>query len=115
APLRITAISDSAVAYEGAIGAITGSPSGSLPGSSGFSSSVELGSYSAGSFQRDFTWIWGLANGNSGTGITAVRTTLRQSDVNSSFLVFQCGFSPAIAKDASKTLALTFRYSWGRV
>lgn len=101
----------SSTAYDGAIGAITGSPSGS----SSNSSSVEMAAYSSSSYQRDITWVWGLNNGNFAGGIGAVRTALQDSGGGfSSRLTFQCGFSPAIDKDASKTLALTFRYSWGR-
>src|SRR5690606_10083462 len=106
----VTGAADSSTAYDGAIGAITGSPSGS----SNNAGSVEVASYSPGSYQRDITWVWGLNNGNFAGGIGAVRTLLQDSS-GTSRLTFQCGFSPAIAKDASKTLALTFRYSWGRV
>jgi len=108
---NVTGVASSGAAYEGAIGAITGSPSG-LSNDAG---SVEVASYSPGSYQRDITWVWGLNNGNFAGGIGAVRTDLRTNVGDTSRLTFQCGFSPAIAKDASKTLALTFRYSWGRV
>jgi hypothetical protein len=91
-------------AYNGAINAaITGAPAGT--------SSARLGAnatYAAMSKVRDFSATWGLNDGNLAGGITA-------------FLLFtahgyyQVSVSPAIPKDATKTLTMTFRCGpWGR-
>ena len=106
----VTGQSDSCTAYDGALGLVTASPSGSTDQSV----SVTNSTYSAGTFQRDVSWTFGLNDGNFAGGIDAVRTTFGPSGSNSSRFYFQCGYSPAIAKDNTKTLALNFRCTWGR-
>lgn len=99
---------DSSVAYDGALGLITGTPAGA----SGASASQADSTYVAGNFFRDHTITWGLGDGNFGGGISAVM--LQVGDNIQGTLYFQCSYSPAIAKDNSQTLALNFRTTWGR-
>lgn len=97
-------------AYSGAIGAITGLPSGT----SGDSSGVADATYTAGSFQRDYTVTWGLNNGNVG-GIASVGTTAGAlSGLGNARQLFQCSYDPVIAKDNTTVLALNFRFAWAR-
>ena len=90
-------------AYNGAISAITGIPSGAA----GVTSSVSTASYSAESHERDGTLNWGLSNGNLVGGITALRAVFGVGN-------YQFSFSPAIPKTNTQVLALTVRNSWAR-
>lgn len=92
------------VVYNGSIGAITSSPSGS----SSNRTSVTNSSYANNSYQRDMTAVWDLNQGNVAGGITALHfyTTLG---------AFQMSVSPAIPKDLTKVLTMSFRVSWTRV
>jgi len=95
--------SSSATVYNGAIGAITGAPAG-------VSAQIGNGSmsaYSNNSLERAATFSMGLTAGNLAGGIRALY-------FETSLGAFQAEFSPAIAKDATKTLALVFKVAWAR-
>lgn len=92
-----------ALAFDGAIGPITGAPSGA----SSFASSVVTGSYSSSSLLQDANMTWVLGDGNFAGGISAIRLRFGVG-------TYQFGFSPAIPKDNTKILALTVRNSWAR-
>lgn len=100
---KINNSNSAAIAYNGALGAITASPSGS----SSSSTSDENLPYSDSSYQRDYTCTWGLNAGNLAGGITAFRTVMGCG-------AMQYSVSPAIAKDNTKTLSMTFRHTWAR-
>lgn len=105
-PADAGGLSNSSSVFNGTIGAITGSPSGT----SGASSSTANNAYSAGSFTLSGTATWGLANGNLAGGITAA---LVQFGTNASSRgIFQIGFGTAIPKDSSHILTLSFSTSW---
>lgn len=91
-------------AYDGSIGAITGSPTGTAASSS----SVSVSSYSNGNYYRDFIYTWGSGDGNFASGISAMvlRTNGRTR--------WQVGFSPAISKDNTQETSMTLRVSWSR-
>jgi len=89
--------------YNGAIGAITTTPSGSTASAS----TVSTAAYSNGTYRRDGTVGWALAAGNVAGGITALM-------VKFGIGTYQFGFDPAIPKDSSTVLDLTFRNSWAR-
>lgn len=91
------------IAYNGAIGQVTEEPAGTPSAAS----SATAISYSASSLQRDWTLTWGISNGNLAGGISAIRTKCGIG-------TWQFGFTPAIPKDATKVLSLTFRHSWAR-
>jgi hypothetical protein len=91
-------------AYNGAIGAITGSPSGGF--SAGQWSSADA--YANNSLYFDQTFSFSTTQGNVAGGISAVL-------INPPLGEYQIGFAPAIAKDNTKTLTLTLRTSWARV
>jgi hypothetical protein len=93
----------SVVAYDGAIGVITGSPSGA--NSSGAWASTAA--YSNNSLFFDQTFSFSTVQGNLAGGIDAVLIRVPLGN-------YQIGFVPAIAKDNTKTLSLTLRTSWGR-
>ena len=95
---------NSATAYSGAIGAITGSPAGTASNASSTSTSA----YTTGSFVRAATATWGLTSGNVG-GIGAVSTIWGSSQSRGDY---QIGFSPVIPKDSSHILTLNFQMSW---
>lgn len=100
---KINSPNSAATAYNGALGAITASPSGSESTST---SGTNL-EYSDSSYQRDFTCTWGLGSGNLAGGITAFRAVMGCG-------AMQYSVSPAIAKDSTKTLSMTFRHTWAR-
>lgn len=89
--------------YNGAIGAITGTPSGSSLFYSAAGSTYTNNSYTA-----VITPTFSLTQGNLSGGISSLQ-------VGQSYLgTFQYGFSPAIPKDSTKTLSLTVSMSWAR-
>lgn len=94
-----------ASAYDGPIGLITSSPSGS----SSFSSSVSTAPYVSGSLQNLITMTWGLDQGNFVSGIRAISTP------SSAGAMFQVEFSPAIPKDNTKVFSITLGCSWARL
>ncbi len=91
--------------YNGAIGAITGTPSGSSAIAPSPSSNPNV--YSNNSLQITYYTTWPLLNGNLAGGISAYT-------LNVYGCYQQYGFSPAITKDGTKTLVLTTGHSWGR-
>lgn len=91
------------VAYAGAIGAVTGQPAGSVYAAT----TIADAAYSAGTFTRAGDISWGLAAGNFSGGITAIKTKHGAG-------AYQYGFTPAIMKDSTQTLSLTFSHSWAR-
>lgn len=95
-------------------GAMTVNTSIPSPGTSGGSPS-SVAAYTPGSFYRDFTWnvgtnSWNLAGGLKVFWNLGIPLSL------GGFLghTYQIGVSPAIPKDNTKTMSLTFRISWGR-
>lgn len=113
----LSAVSDSPVtAYNGAIGAITGAPTGS----SASATSATLAAYSNGNYYRDVTSTWGLAAGNLSGGITAFLLGIGRPGFGASAgqRQFQVGIlsggTGAIPKDGTVQLALGWRHSWAR-
>jgi hypothetical protein len=93
-------------AYDGTLGAVTSNPSGN----SSVYSTRSNGSYSNSSFNMDVTSGFNISSGNFVTGISAA-TCIGSSSVGA----YLYSFSPAIPKDNTKTLSLTFNISWARV
>lgn len=99
-------------AYNGPLGAITTTPSGTTGAFTGSS----IGAYSANSKQRNFTFTAGLNDANIAGGISAIKMG-NYSNTNVTGICVgtrQISFSPAIVKDNTKTLSLTIRVSWAR-
>ena len=90
--------------YTGAIQGVTTKPSGTEKQAS--TTQVAL-SYSADSYTAERQVTWALANGNLTGGIGAIMIDLGSGR-------YQIGFDSPIPKDSSKTLSLTFRWSWAR-
>ena len=91
--------------YDGALGAITESPNGTV----GRADSQSTDAYSNNSLERTGSAVWGLNGGNFGSGgITAVRFGFGASGM------WQASFDPAILKTSSDTLTLGFKISWSR-
>jgi len=89
--------------FNGTIGAITGGPSGT----SANRTSVTNAGYTNGTYERSGTAFWQLSAGNLSGGITALQVLHGMG-------VYQVSFDPAIPKDNTKELTLTFKHSWGR-
>lgn len=92
----------SGLAFNGSIGTILTSPSGTNSNADTITSNA----YSAGSYQQTGSLQWGLSAGNLSGGISAV--DMRWVGVAN----YQCSFSPAIPKDSSHILVLNFSHSW---
>jgi hypothetical protein len=92
-------------AYSGTLGAITSAPSGTI-------ATATIGpanaAYSNNSMTRQATITFGLTNMNLAGGI---RSISMNGSVGTSH---QYQFTPAIPKDNTKTLSLTFSCSWAR-
>ncbi len=67
--------------------------------------------YAAGSYYRDTTFTLSSSTGNAAGGIGAIRLYFG----NTAYAAFQYSFSPVIPKDNTKTLSMTFRFSWTRL
>lgn len=93
-----------------AMSANTSSPSGSNG-----NVNPSLAAYTANTFYRDLTWSVGTTSWNLAGGLT-VFYNLGVPLTAGGFLghTYQIGVSPAIPKDATSTMSLTFRISWGR-
>lgn len=104
----ILATSNGMQVYNGTIGAITATPSGTaLTVDLSGASSVTPGTYTAGSYQRSSVIQVELTQGNVAGGISAFRIV---TGIGS----YQFSVSPALAKDATKRLNLNVTLSWGR-
>lgn len=89
---------------DGAIGAITGSPSGS----SSSVSSAPSDTYINNSLTRTGYCSFGLTAGNLSGGIRSMVASWTGT------ATFQYEYNPVIAKDGTKTLVLNFSTSWAR-
>lgn len=100
---------DSVTAYSGAIGAVTGLPSGTA----GYPNSKTGIPYVAGSKEIDTDVTWGLNAGNLAGGIKSIYVTGGPGIqfINPSS---QIELTPTIPKDNTKTLTLRLSYSWAR-
>jgi hypothetical protein len=94
--------------YNGSIGSITSQPGGS----SGNNGGIAVQSYTPGSLFIDSIVSFGLSDGNVSGGISAALLTYGRNF--SSLGSFQVSFTPALPKDGSHTMTLTFRQSWAR-
>lgn len=91
------------VAYDGALGPITGTPSGT----SSSSAPQTRAAYSNNSLFMDITSTFSISQGNFAGGIDAIWTNIYPG-------TWQVGFSPAIAKLNTQVLTVPMRYSWAR-
>lgn len=92
-----------AFAYNGTIGAVTSTPSGS----SGQASSHTTHAYSNNSLVQRFTITFDPTHGNVAGGISALMFRSSLGD-------YQVGITPSIPKDATKQFTYTFDMSWAR-
>lgn len=93
-------------AFSGTLGDVTGSPSGT---SSECSSTTDP-AYSNNSLTKTNSATWGLTDGNVG----GVRSVITGATSSALATPYQYQFTPAIPKDATKTLTLAFTCSWSR-
>lgn len=89
--------------YDGAIGAITASPSGA----SSYTESENISAYTPGTYYRDWTYSFALTEGNLGNYISAIAVYMVGG-------YYQFGVSPDIEKTSDDIMSLTFRAGWGR-
>lgn len=88
--------------FNGAIGAITASPSGTSN-----TVSTTFSNYVSKSYQHSVIFSSGLDVNNLSGGITSTYFQTYKC-------MWQMGYSPAILKDNFRTLVLTYTFSWGR-
>lgn len=97
---------NSALAYTGPLGLITGQPSGTAD----LLSSITKAAYTPGSYKLQFAISASLSQGNVTGGINSIFITGGtgfQPD-------YQIEFDPKIPKDGTKTFTLQFEISWER-
>jgi len=87
------------------LGPITGTPTGTIGGSSGQNSNA---AYSNNSLTSNSTVTYPLTDGNLPGGVGGSRFWW------GNVAHFQYNWSPVIPKDATKSLALNYRFSWAR-
>lgn len=92
------------VAYNGALGTVVQSPSGT----SDSNSSNTNAAYVNNSLEKEFTASWALASGNLSGGITSFRLA------TNGLGTYQISVDPAIAKTSSNALSVNFKVAWGR-
>ena len=97
-------------AYNGNIGPITGSPSGTVAASTWFTSAA----YVNNSYKLTMTSSMGISEGNLVGGIRTIVVPLVSASGYARQMSWQCQFDPAIPKDNTKTLSLTFEVAWAR-
>lgn len=90
-------------AYNGSIGAVTSTPSGTADAPTTLSNNA----YSNTSLRQDMTVVFSLDEGNLAGGISAL---LMSTTIGS----FQLGVSPVFDKTNVKILTLVYRVSWAR-
>lgn len=93
--------------FNGAIGAVTGQPSGTSATGAGANSA-----YSNGNHFTDALISFSLVQGNVSGGVAALLFSLGQG--GSSLGEMQIGFVPSIPKDGSHTMTLGVRHTWAR-
>lgn len=91
--------------YDGVLGPITGSPTGTNT-SQGVAASVPA-AYSAGSHLQNYTVTTDLVNGNLAGGISCIAH-------GAGWTYYQTQYTPKIPKTAANTLVLNYRHSWAR-
>lgn len=96
-------------AHSGNLAAITGTPSGALPGIV----QVNANPYVPGSFESIASATFPI-NAANGTINSFMIFTGRSVESSPTFQPFQVGVSPAIVKDNTQTLTVTFKVTWGR-
>jgi hypothetical protein len=105
-----------ALAYSGAIGAVTGAPAGT----SGNDTSDVNSAYVNGNYYRDFTSTWGLTAGNVGGIVSFVVNcgTYSNAGAQTAGMRFQVGIlsggTGSIPKTGSNQLSMNWRHSWAR-
>jgi hypothetical protein len=81
-------------------------------GTSVSGSSPSVAAYSSGSYRKVITYSASISQANVTGGVSAFSMNFTGIVGGSNF---KCSFSPPIAKDATKTLTLTFGFTWGRL
>lgn len=98
--------------YNGALNGDLVAPSGASGGSSDSVPTTTTGGMGTGAPWRELTWTFGLNQGNAAApGMTAI---MRTTSNDRTWFRPKVGFSPAIPKDNTKVMTVTFRATFGR-
>lgn len=81
-------------------------------GTSVSDSTLSVAAYSSGSYRKVVTYSASITQANVSGGVASCAMLIAS---NNNGHRFKCGFTPPIAKDNTKTLALTFSFTWGRL
>jgi hypothetical protein len=99
--------------YSGALNANYAVPSTGT--SQGGVNSRSVAAYASGSYTKVMTLNWVESGGNIAGGIAAVVPYIQGEGFNGGDQAGKIGFSPAIPKDNTKVMSLTFSWTWGRL
>ena len=75
-------------------------------------SNSSVAAYSSGSYRKVVTYSASINQANTTGGVFACAMLFTSTTQG---IFFKCSFAPPIAKDNTKTLTLTFGYTWGRL
>ena len=103
-PVANSATDSAPIAYDGALGSVTASPSGNLA----VCTSRGTASYVNNSHQLDLTATWGLTAANFAAGVQSVLLYTQGLGA------YQISFDPPIPKTDATQLVMTFTLSWAR-
>lgn len=100
--------------WNGALNAAWAGPAGAAAGGFGSTTPYTVGAYVSSSYEKVVVCTCGISELNVAGGITVAVPMLWGDYFDGGATPFKFGFTPGIAKDATKIMSLTFSFSWAR-
>ena len=102
----------SVIGYNGALNAAWVDPAGTSFNYTG--GLFTVAAYSSTSYTKVCTHTWSIDYGNLSGGITVLTPWIIGDGYNGGARGFKFGFNAALPKDSTKTMSMTFSYTWSR-